>query len=106
MKGHIITIGMMLAVAGAISLFTARRIDAQYASPVRVMNSTSFPALASSIDDHGRIPYQATIQNNACSPGACSFSLPSPPAGHRLVIERVGGFGRFRARPPKSAPKW
>ena len=79
-----------IAAAGVISLFSARRIEAQYSSPVKVMNTTSAPALNSSVDDHGRVAYQSMLFKG-CSSAACTFTFGPVPAGHRLVIEHVSG---------------
>ena len=65
-----------LAVAGAIMLFSAHRIEAQYSTPVKVLNTPAGPALNSSIDDPGRIPFAAVL-NIPCSGTFCSFNFPA-----------------------------
>jgi hypothetical protein len=40
-----------LAVAGAMMLFSAHRIEAQFSQPVRVLNTSAGPVLNSRIDD-------------------------------------------------------
>jgi hypothetical protein len=91
MKNHLFGIVAAIAVAGLISLFTAHRIEAQYSSPVKVVNSTSAPALNSSVDDHGRIPYQSELFGKGCTGFGCTFTFGPVPSGHRLVIEHVSG---------------
>ncbi len=99
MRGRWLSAAAVVVAACAISVFSARRIEAQYSSPVKVVNSTSAPALNSSIDDHGRIPYQSEVDDGV-GPGAglscasqdqCDFAFSPVPSGHRLVIEHVGG---------------
>jgi hypothetical protein len=87
----------ILATAGLASLFTARRIEAQYASPVKVMNSAASPAIASDINLPGRIPFvQTVVQPTLCN-GAhggnnpCNFLFDLVPAGHRLVVQQLSG---------------
>jgi hypothetical protein len=68
--------------------------------PTIVLNPATMPALTSSVDNPGRIPYQATI-NNACvgSTGSCNIGFPFPSGNHRLVIQHVSGFGLFASTP-------
>jgi len=59
-------------------------------TPVTVGNPATSPALTSSVDDPGRIPYQAIISNNNCRGATeCTLSLPMVPQGHRLVIQHI-----------------
>lgn len=98
MKKHLIGIAAAIATASLISLFTARRIEAQYSSPVRVMNTTSGPAIASVMDDRGRIPYQAIVNAPVSQCGGsnyCYINFPAVPAGHRLVITQIAGLYFF-----------
>lgn len=91
-KNYWLTASGTLAVAGAIMLFSAHRIEAQYSSPVRVLNTSSGPAITSTIDDPGRIPYQSS-QTAICSgTNVCAFTFPAVPANHRLVVQRVTGY--------------
>src|SRR5260370_11411853 len=90
MKKQLLGIGVAIGMAGLISLFTAHRIEAQYSTPVKVVNTTSAPVLGSSINEPGRIPYQATITNNTCNGASCVFETPIVPAGRRLVVQQVG----------------
>jgi hypothetical protein len=91
MKRYLFGFATVLAAAGVTSLITARRIEAQYSSPVKVVNTTSAPAIASLMDDPGRSPYQSTMFNNTCTGfNQCTFLNFAPvPAGHRLVITRI-----------------
>jgi hypothetical protein len=81
-----------LAVASAMMLFSAHRIEAQFSQPVRVLNTSSGPAIASLIDDPGRTPYQA-VQN--LTPQSSStfliFTFGAVPANHRLVVHHISG---------------
>ena len=82
----------LLVVAGVI-LFTARRAEAQYSSPVRVMNTSSAPAINSSIDAPGRIPYHSAQGTNiASATNNVIFNFPAVPANHRLVVTQIDGF--------------
>jgi hypothetical protein len=76
------------------SLAAPRRGEAQYATPVRVTNSSSAPAIGSSVDDPGRVPYvsQAALGSQSCQLNECVFNFPPIPAGRRLVVQQVSGF--------------
>src|SRR5215469_4263032 len=55
-----------------------------------VTNPATAPALTSSVDDPGRIPYQARLSSNDCvSNGGCIITPPAVPAGKRLVIQHA-----------------
>src|SRR5262245_45700952 len=62
---------------------------------VSVVNPATHPALTSSVDNPGRIPYQIDhfVNKNTddCSTAQdhCSFLLPDVPAGKRLVVQHV-----------------
>jgi hypothetical protein len=63
-----------------------------YSSPVTVLNTSSAPALASVIDDPGRIAYQAVQQVVPSSDTTfLEFSFGAVPANHRLVVQHVSG---------------
>jgi hypothetical protein len=74
-------------------LFSAHRIEAQFSSPVRVMNTSSAPAIASVIDERARIPYDSVqLLPNACTGAAfCNITFGAIPANHRLVVQHVSG---------------
>jgi hypothetical protein len=60
--------------------------------PTAVVNPATMPALTSSVDDPGRIPYQATISTSDCAGLAqCQLHTHTVPVGHRLVIQHVSG---------------
>jgi hypothetical protein len=87
-----------VAAAGIVSLFSARRIEAQYSSPVKVVNSTAAPAITSRMDDPGRIPYQSVMNTSQCGgSNYCYINYGPVPAGHRLVITQVAGLYFFNA---------
>jgi hypothetical protein len=104
MKRHWLGVAAAIAAACVISLFSARRIEAQYASPVKVMNTTSAPAVTSNVDEKGRTPYERTVDRSGQGLGSCagatgcSFGF-GVPAGHRLVIEQIGGYLTFNGNP-------
>jgi hypothetical protein len=90
------------AAAGVIALVSPRRIEAQFASPVQVKNTSAAPALTSTIDDPGRIPYQSSVNmSGKCPPGGstCFWEFGSPPAGHRIVIQHISGTVSFNGTP-------
>jgi hypothetical protein len=63
---------------------------------VKVVNTTSAPALNSSVDDHGRVPYWSELLAGSCVAGvACTYTFGPVPIGHRLVIEHVSGSVAF-----------
>lgn len=87
-----------LALIGVGTLLSPQRSEAQFASPVRVANSSAAPALNSRIDDHGRIPFVSGF-SNSCSGTLCSYTFPTVPAGRRVVIEHISGNLNFNAAP-------
>jgi hypothetical protein len=69
-----------------------------------VTNPATAPALTSSVDDPGRIPYQARGQIGVladCADGnnTCFFTFPVVPTGHRLVVQHVSGDISFGTQP-------
>jgi hypothetical protein len=82
-KNFWLTASGAVAVAGAILLVSAHRIEAQYSSPVRVMNTSSGP---------GRIPYFSEQSTSLSSPGTqVQIVFPAVPPNHRLVVQRIMG---------------
>ena len=79
-----------LALVGLGTLLSPKRGEAQYSSPVRVMNTSAAPALNSTIDDHGRIPFVSGF-SNSCAGTLCSYTYAAVPVGHRVVIEHISG---------------
>jgi hypothetical protein len=97
-KSYLLKVVAGLALIGMGALVSPRRSEAQFASPVRVMNTSAAPALNSRIDDPGRIPFIAGF-SNSCSGSLCSTTFLSVPAGHRVVIEHVSATLSFNAAP-------
>jgi len=90
----------LVAAACAGSLFTASRIEAQYSSPVKVVNTTSGPAIASILDNQGRIAYQAVSTEDGCGNfHGCGFTFSTVPAGHRLVVQQISDFRVYSGTP-------
>ncbi len=97
-KKYLLTGFGALALIGVGTLLSPQRSDAQYASPVKVLNTAAAPALNSSINDRGRIPFIAGF-SNSCSGTLCSTTFLSVPAGHRVVIEHISGALVFNTAP-------
>lgn len=57
------------------------------------------PLLFRSVDDPGRIPYQATETSSSCRSIGCSWSFPVISASHRLVIQHLSGYLIFTGTP-------
>jgi hypothetical protein len=93
-KNYWLAAGAMAGAVGMVMLFSPGRADAQYASPVRLMNTSPAPGVVSSIDDPGRSPYQST-QVVTCGGDSCTFNFGTVPAGHRLEIRNVTSAFRF-----------
>src|SRR5260370_15220841 len=87
-----------LALVGVGALLSPRRGEAQFSSPVRVMNTSAAPALNSRIDDPGRIPYISPF-SNGCSTTTCNYTFPPVPAGPRVLIQHVSSDLQFTAAP-------
>jgi hypothetical protein len=87
-----------LAVASAMMLFSAHRIEAQFSQPVRVLNTSAGPVLTSRIDDPGRIAYLSST-STTCGANSCGFTFPAVPAGHRVVIQHVSAVLAFSGTP-------
>lgn len=61
-----------------------------YSTPVTVLNTTANPAIVSSMDNPGRIPYTSRQSLFLSSPTSSeSFTFPAVPANHRLVITQL-----------------
>jgi hypothetical protein len=58
---------------------------------VNVVNPATMPALTSSVDDPGRIPYQLLAFSTCTGAASCDFDWPQVPSGYRLVIKRISG---------------
>lgn len=80
---------LMFAVLAGFTILTAP-VERAFsgAAPVTVTNPPTSPAITSSVDDPGRIPYQFLSTQNNCE-GLCLVEVPSIPSGKRLVIQHV-----------------
>jgi hypothetical protein len=82
-----------LFLIGSLMRSPESQAKGAYSSPVTVLNTSSAPAITSTIDDPGRIAYQA---QQALSPSGNTFSLTftfgAVPANHRLVVQHISGF--------------
>ncbi len=80
-----------LFLIGSVMESRESRVKGAYSSPVSVMNTTSAPAINSSMDNPGRIPYQALISgaSGCAGSGSCTQGFPPVPAGHRVVITGI-----------------
>jgi hypothetical protein len=91
------------AVAGAIgAAFGTGTAQAVVSTLVTAVNTSANPVPTSSVDatDPGRIAYQSSVVNsNKCSGNVCAFSFPTVPAGHRVVVQHIGGVLDFTAAP-------
>jgi hypothetical protein len=67
--------------------------------PTTVRNPATMPALTSSIDDPGRVPYEGAVTGGTCSPTFCESVFASVPQGHRLVVQRISGFASLLSSP-------
>ena len=84
--------------SAAIASLTAFASPVQFAlgappvDQVNVVNPATMPALTSSVDDPGRIPYQKLVLNTGCvGQTICAFTWPQVPQGQRLVIQHISG---------------
>jgi len=91
------------AVAGMIgAAFGTGTAQAIVATLVEVVNPTTSPVATSSVNvtDPGRIAYQSTVNNvGKCSGSSCLFAFPTVPAGHRVVVQHIGGVVSFVTAP-------
>jgi hypothetical protein len=57
---------------------------------ITVVNPATMPALTSSVDNPGRVPYQSHATNINCAGSeGCETTHTTVPSGHRLVIQHV-----------------
>jgi hypothetical protein len=91
-----------LFLIGSVMRSRDSQAKGAYATPVTVTNTSSAPAIGSSIDEPGRVPYVSSVLDlgNTCGLGfECDFNFPVVPAGHRLVIQEISGFIQFNYNP-------
>ena len=72
----------------------ACEVHAIVATAVPVVNTASTPLPVNSINDPGRVPYQATSTQLLPSQtgGTLTFVFAAVPSNHRLVIQHVSGY--------------
>ncbi len=87
-----VSVTTAMVTAAAIGLLTPKRLASQYASPVKVMNSSSGPAIGSLIDDPGRTPYFSQQGTSFGASANVVMTFPVVPPNHRLVVLHVGGY--------------
>jgi hypothetical protein len=81
-----------LFVIGSLMRSPESQAKGAYSSPVTVLNTPSAPAIASVIDDPGRVPYQSAQQVVPPSDTtSLEFSFGTVPANHRLVLQHISG---------------
>jgi len=67
---------------------------------VSITNTAVNPAVVSSVNEPGRIPFQSTIDNSSkCSGISCLWLFSAPIAGHRIVIQHISGLVDFSSTP-------
>lgn len=85
-----------LVLAGLIlTLLVPKAAHAVAATLVQVANTSSNPAMVSSINDPGRVPFFAEVTLNSCTTSPCIHTFAPVPAGHRLVLQHVSGVVPF-----------
>ena len=101
-KNHVLVV-IGFALAGLIgAAFGTGAAQAVVSTLVTSVNTSANPVPTSSVNvtDPGRIAYQSTVTPTACSGNSQCFSdFPAVPAGHRLVIQHIGGFVVLTAQP-------
>lgn len=87
-----------VVLAGLIlTLLAPKAVHAVVATAVSVVNTSATPVPVSSINEPGRIPYQAHATNAAClGMIACTYTFAIVPNNHRLVIQQVSGYLSFQ----------
>jgi hypothetical protein len=88
---YLLPLACFVAAGAAVSILSPRRVEGQYSSPVRVMNTNSQPIPSRDRDNPAQQPY---IADGFCSvvdgvQNSCDFTLPPPAPGQRLVIDYV-----------------
>jgi hypothetical protein len=86
---YLLPLACFVAAGAAVSILSPRRVEGQYSSPVRVTNSNSQPLPTRDRDNPAQQPYIADGNCNAAGVNSCTFDLPKPDAGKRLVIDYV-----------------
>jgi hypothetical protein len=96
------TVSGDVSVSGSVSVTNTPNVfvtnTAPNPVPTSVVNPATRPALTSSVDDPGRVAYQAS-QGLICDEHDCNFTFSAVPAGHRLVIQHISGGFVFNTTP-------
>jgi hypothetical protein len=92
LQRYMLPLACFAAIGAAISIFWPRRVEGQYSSPVRVMNTNAQPIPSRDRDNPAQQPYLA--EGDCVIPAGstdCSFDLPLSlqGSGKRLVIDHV-----------------
>jgi hypothetical protein len=92
LRNSLLTALGLVVVGLALSLTYQKGVEAQLGStPVRVVNTATAPALARDVDR--RAPYQVSRSaERDPNTNVVSATLPTVPAGKRLVIEHLSVF--------------
>jgi len=92
------TLANPVPVTGSTTVSGTVNAVIQGTPEVTVGNPIGAPALTSSVDDPGRVPYQSTqariTPTNFCADTdktVCFMQFPAVPAGHRLVVQNISG---------------
>jgi hypothetical protein len=89
-KNYLTPATCVVLTAAVLTLISPRRSEAQFASPVRVMNTSDGPALTRDVDNAARQPFSLTMSphliNNSIGVSTGTANLA---AGRRYVIESV-----------------
>jgi hypothetical protein len=90
-----------VALSGLLlALLAPQAAHGLVAALVQVANTASAPAIASLIDDPGRVAFMQNASFSCFSAGSCTYVSPSAvPAGHRVVIQHVSGALVFQSTP-------
>lgn len=96
----LLTLGVLTSLA-IVTAPAQKALGDKPSTPVTVVNPSTGPALTSSIDNPGRIPYQseAIVSCGSGSSSSCQFSFAAVPQGQRLVLQQVSGSLSFNSPP-------
>jgi hypothetical protein len=96
----LVTLGVLTSLA-TVTAPAQKALGDKPSTPVTVVNPSTGPALTSSIDNPGRIPYQseAVVSCGSGASSSCQFSFAAVPQGQRLVVQHVSGSLSFNNPP-------
>ena len=84
--------GIPVTLVGPVPLPVSGTVSAQQGGVWNVALTGSPTLNLSSIQDHGRIAYQSTVNNSGpCTGTSCTFDFGFVPTGHRVVLEHITG---------------